>query len=58
MQVPAHKTKIMVHCPATPPSWGERKSAGQMVTEVRLWHTRDRGNPQRNQRERGFANDG
>lgn len=43
MQVPAHKTKIMIHCLATPPSWGKHKSAEQMVAEVRLWHTRDRG---------------
>ena len=43
MAVPAHKTKIMIHCLATPPSWGEGKTAEQMVAEVRLWHTRDRG---------------
>jgi N-acetylmuramoyl-L-alanine amidase len=33
----------MVHCLATPPSWGEGKTAEQMVAEVRLWHTRGRG---------------
>lgn len=43
MTVPAHKTKIMIHCLATPPSWGQSKTAEQMVAEVRLWHTRDRG---------------
>ena len=43
MKVPTHKTKIMVHCLATPPSWGQGKTAEQMVAEVRLWHTRDRG---------------
>jgi hypothetical protein len=43
MKVPAHKTKIMIHCLATPPSWGQGKTAEQMVAEVRLWHTRDRG---------------
>jgi N-acetylmuramoyl-L-alanine amidase len=39
MYVPAHKTKIMIHCLATPPSWGQGKTAEQMVAEVRLWHT-------------------
>ena len=43
MQVPAHKTKIMIHCLATPPSWGKHKSAEQMVDEVREWHVVDRG---------------
>ena len=43
MQIPAHKKKIMIHCLATPPGWGKHKDAEQMVAEVRLWHTQDRG---------------
>lgn len=42
MTVPAHKTKIMIHCLATPPSWGRGKTAQQAVDEVRVWHVEDR----------------
>ena len=41
--VPEHKTKIMIHCLATPPSWGRGKHAEQMLVEVRDWHVRGRG---------------
>lgn len=43
MKVPAHKDTIMIHCLATPPSWGKGKSASQAVAEVYNWHTRDNG---------------
>lgn len=43
MYVPSHKTKIMIHCLATTPAWGQGKTADQMVEEVRQWHVRDRG---------------
>lgn len=39
MNIPAHKTKIMIHCLATAPGWGQGKTAEMMVREVTRWHT-------------------
>lgn len=41
--VPAHKTKIMIHCLATSREWGVARSAEQMVDDVRRWHVQERG---------------
>lgn len=41
--IPEHKTTIMVHCLATPKSWGEGKSAIDAEKEVRHWHVHDNG---------------
>lgn len=34
---------IVVHCTATNPSWYADKSAEDAVTEIRRWHTQERG---------------
>lgn len=36
-------TEIIVHCTATRPDWWANKTTSQKVTEVKLWHIRDRG---------------
>lgn len=35
--------EIIVHCTATPAAWMDGKPTSAKVSEVRLWHTRDRG---------------
>ena len=35
--------EIVVHCTATNPKWYKDKSAEDVVTEIRRWHTEERG---------------
>lgn len=36
-------TEIILHCSDTKPEWSDAKTDQQVVDEIRLWHTRDRG---------------
>lgn len=36
-------TEIILHCSDTKPAWSDSKTDQQVVDEIRLWHTRDRG---------------
>ena len=38
-----HIDEIVIHCTATNPSWYADKSAQDVVTEIRRWHTQERG---------------
>jgi N-acetylmuramoyl-L-alanine amidase len=36
-------TEIILHCSDTKPAWSDSKTDKQVLDEIRLWHTRDRG---------------
>jgi len=35
--------RIVIHCSATPPGWYAGKSLNDQITEIRRWHTDERG---------------
>jgi hypothetical protein len=43
MKIPAHKTKIMIHCLDTPKSWRKNQKAATIMREVTRWHVEERG---------------
>ena len=43
MKIPAHKTKIMIHCLDTPKGWRKNQKAKTIMKEVTDWHVKGRG---------------